>query len=328
MRHNATSSTSTLLLAALLASIGGCLPNSLLVVPVRTNRQLVETTLLREALLAPKIAIIDVEGILANADSPALLSDGEHAVSLLLEKLDHARHDRRVKAVILRINSPGGTVAASELMHAEIVNFRNTTGKPVIAMTMDVAASGGYYIATACDEIVSLESTVTGSIGVIMQLFDVTGTMSKLGVRSNAIKSGDRKAGGSPFQSLSEADRQIFQNIIDEMYERFVHVVDDGRPQLNIEQVRALADGRVYSAKQALELGLIDRITTMPEAIALTKERIGARHANLIAYRRPHGYAANYYAAAGRPTGEVNMFHIQTPSWLHSRARFMYLWSP
>lgn len=317
-----------LLLASVVGTTGGCLPNSFLIVPMRTHRELVETTLVRGAFLAPKIALIDVEGILVNAESSSLLSDGEHPVSLLLEKLDHARRDSRVKAVILRINSPGGTVGASELMHNEIIHFRKTTGKPVIAMMMDVAASGGYYIATACDEIVSLESTVTGSIGVVMQLFDVTGTMSKLGVKSNAIKSGDHKVGGSPFQSLSAADRLIFQGIIDEMYEQFVGAVADGRPGLDEKRVRELADGRVYTARQALELGLIDRIATMRDAIKAVKDRIGAKRAHVISYQRPHGYTANYYARARGATGDVSMIHIDAPSWLRSGARFMYLWSP
>lgn len=314
-------------LAAVLGSTG-CLPNSFLITPMRSHRGLVETTLVRGALLAPKIALIDVEGILVNADSSSLLSDGEHPVSLLLEKLDRARRDSSVKAVILRINSPGGTVGASELMHNEIIHFRKTTGKPVIAMMMDVAASGGYYIATACEEILSLESTVTGSIGVIMQLFDVTGTLSKLGVKSNAIKSGNHKASGSPFESLSEADRAIFQGIIDSMYEQFVGVVANGRPKLDEARVRELADGRVYTARQALEVGLIDRIATMREMIEVVEDRIGAKRAHVISYQRPHGYAANYYASADRTTGNVSMVHIDAPSWLRSGARFMYLWSP
>lgn len=302
------------------------MPNGFLITPVRTNRKLVETTLRSEAWLAPKIAVIDVDGILANAASSSLLGSGEQPVSLLLEKLDKARNDHRVKAVILRINSPGGTVAASELMHAEIMHFRESTSKPVVAVMMDVAASGGYYIACACDEIVAHRSTVTGSIGVVMQLFDVTGTMRKIGVKPTTIKSGELKAGGSPFHTLSETDRAVFQSIIDEMHQRFVEVVAMGRPKLTAERIRQLADGRVYTAGQALEVGLVDSIGTMRTTVEAVKKRIGAKHIRLVSYHRPMGYVPNYYARAATAP---NVVHIDLPPWLRSAgARFMYLWAP
>ena len=137
-----------------------------------------ETELSRDSLFAfDKIAIIEVSGVITNARRRRLLAEGEHPVSLLLEQLEKARRDRFVKAVLLRINSPGGTVVASELMHDEISHFRKS-GKPIIAVMMDLATSGGYYIACACDEIIAQPSTTTGSIGVIMQLFDLTGTMN------------------------------------------------------------------------------------------------------------------------------------------------------
>ena len=149
----------------------------LLIRPVSTNRPLVETVLSRDGVFAfDKIAVIDVSGVMANSAGSGLFGDGEHPVSLLVEQLDKARRDRRVKGVVLRINSPGGTVTASELMHAEIERFKES-GKPIVAVMMDVAASGGYYIACACDEIIAHKSTVTGSIGVIMQMFDISETL-------------------------------------------------------------------------------------------------------------------------------------------------------
>lgn len=322
----------TSLAAVLTAAVGltttACLPDALLITPVRTNRKLVESEIVHEAWLAPKIAVIDVTGVLVNARRPGLLSDGEQPVSLLLEQLDRARRDGAVKAVILRINSPGGTVGAGELMHHEVMRFREETGKPVIAVMMDVAASGAYYVACACDELVAHRSTVTGSIGVILQLFDVTGAMAKIGVTPNTIKSGPLKAIGSPFQRLSDQDREVFQGVIDGMYEEFVAVVVAGRPNLTEARIRELADGRVYTAAQALDVGLIDRIGTLQEVIASTKQRVGVKHANVVAYHRPNGYVANYYARGGRPA-EVNAIKIELPSWLRDRTpRFMYLWSP
>ncbi|MDX8407968.1 MAG: S49 family peptidase, partial [Mariprofundaceae bacterium] len=158
---------------------------------MHSSRALTETVIYREAPFASeKIAVIDISGLLLNAHAPQFIGQGEHSVSLLTEQLDKARRDSRVKGVVLRINSPGGTVTASEIMHDEITRFREETGKPVVASLQDVAASGGYYVACACDEILAQRSTVTGSIGVIMQLFDFTGTMAKFGVTSNAITSG------------------------------------------------------------------------------------------------------------------------------------------
>jgi protease-4 len=301
-----------------------------MITPVSRKPELVERTLMHGGWFAPKIALIDVDGVIVNERTSVLLGEGEHPVSLLLEKLDRARHDSKVRAVILRINSPGGAVVASELMHLEIERFRTETHKPVVAVAMDVAASGGYYIACACDEIVAHPSSVTGSIGVLMQLFDVTGTMSKIGVVGHTIKSGDRKGAGSPFERLSPEDRAIFQAMIDEMYERFVQVVIAGRPNLTEHQVRELADGRVYTASQALEAGLIDHIATIHDVVALLKQRTDSERASLVTYGRPTGDNATIYARAeDHGGGDVNIVNVDLPGWLRGNgAQFMYLWQP
>jgi len=309
----------------------GCLDGALLIRPVSGRQALEQHTLQRDSFFAlDKIALIDVSGVLINGDEPRLLGSGENRVSLLLENLNEARQDPAVKAVILRINSPGGTVVASELMHDEITYFREKTDKPVIAVMMDVAASGGYYVACACDEIVAQPSTVTGSIGVIMQMFDVTGTMSMIGVSSDAITSGPRKDAGSPFRKLKDEERAIFQSMVDDMYGRFVEVVDEGRPNLSEAEVRKLADGRVYTASQALEAGLIDRIATLRETYNHLKEQEGIGKARLVTYKRPYAYRPNYYAAA--PTTEPTAGHRVTLEWPAltetMTPRFMYLWSP
>ncbi len=309
-------------------SSAGCMPKGFLIIPVSPDRNVVETELIHEGWLAPKIAVIDLDGIIVNAASSGLVCDGEHPVSMLVEKLDEAADDRDVKAVILRINSPGGAVAASEYMHGEIERFRAESGKPVVAAMMDVAASGGFYVACACDEIWAHRSTVTGSIGVIMQLFDVTGTMAKIGVTPTTIKSSDLKGGGSPFEKLNERDRAIFQGIINEMYEEFVQVVADGRPKLAEDRVRELADGRVFTARQALDAGLIDHIGSFRDVIERTKELAGVRRANVVAYGRPHAHLPNYYARSP-VEATVNIVNVELPRWLRGGgARFMYLWAP
>ena len=313
-----------------LIGVAGCVPSSLLITPVSARQELVETELSSDGWFAlDKVAIIDVSGVLGNAPRQQLLSQGEHPVSLLLEQLDKARRDSRVKGVILRINSPGGTVVASELMHDEIQHFKKS-GKPIIAVMMDVAASGGYYIACACDEIMAQPSTVTGSIGVIMQLFNMSGTMELLGVTGDAITSGVHKDTGSPFRPMRDEERALFQTIVNDMYGRFVQVVVAGRPKLGEARVRELADGRVYTAGQALEVGLIDRIAPMREAIDALKMRAGVTRGRVVTYHRPMSYRPNYYATTGvGPTGDVNLVNLDLGGWLSPTApQFLYLWQP
>ena len=313
----------------LLATVG-CLPDSFLVTPVSSQPELKESVLYSESAFADgKIAIIEMDGVMTNARKSGLLTNGEHPVAKLTEQLDAARRDSAVKGVVLRINSPGGTVTASELMHCEIKRLR-ASGKPVVAMMMDVAASGGYYIACAADEIMACKSTVTGSIGVVMQTMEVTKTMEMIGVKANTIKSGDQKAAGSPFEKLEPKQREIFQNIINELYGQFVDVVAEGRPELSREEVLTLADGRVYTASQALEHKLIDRIGTMRDAIELAKEKAGVKKAKVISYRRPHLQAANYYARQDQDpvTGRVTLLNVDLgANEMGTKAPFMYLWS-
>ena len=317
-----------ILLALTVAS--GCAPTGFMITPVSMRRDLVETELSRDSFFASdKIVLIDVSGTLANAPKRELFAEGENPVSLLMEQLDKARKDTRVKAAILRINSPGGTVVASELMHDEIMHFKKS-GKPIIAVMMDVAASGGYYIACACDDIVAQPSTITGSIGVIMQMFDVSGIMRLIGVQSDAIISGEFKDAGSPLREMKAQERELFQQIVNEMYGRFVDVIVAGRPNLDEAQVRSLGDGRVYTARQALEHGLIDRIATMREVVELAKKRAGSKAIRLVTYHRPQGYRPNYYAARPQPAGHtVNLINVDLPSLLTGTTpRFMYLWVP
>src|SRR5262249_22941878 len=158
------------------------------------------------------------------------------------------------------INSPGGAVTASDILYQDLVRFRAETGKPVIACMMDVAASGGYYVAMGCDRIYAHPTTVTGSIGVIMSLYNATGLFHMLGVKSDPIKSGPNKDIGNPGRPMTEEERAILQQMVGSFYDQFVQVVVRGRPELPEERIRALADGRVYTGLDAKKLGLVDEI--------------------------------------------------------------------
>lgn len=317
--------------ASCLVAISGCSQPSLLITPVSARRDMVEFEVYRDVAFArDKVALIDLSGVIMNSSGWQLFGEGDNPVSRFQEQLDRARRDSAVKAVILRVNSPGGTVVASELMHAELLHFRKSTDKPVIALFMDVAASGGYYVACACDEIVAQPSTVTGSIGVIMQMFDVSGTMKMIGVQGDAITSGAFKDAGSPFRPMRPEERAHFQTLVDSMYEKFVKVVAAGRPNLKEEDVRRLADGRVWTADQAVAIGLVDRVAGMRETIEHVKLRVGSRGVRVVRYDRPLAFRPNYYSRTDAPGGgDVNLINIDMPALMDAGTpRFMYLWRP
>lgn len=189
-----------------------------------------------------------------------------------------------VKAIVVRIDSPGGAVAPTQEIFEEIQRAKKQ--KPFIASMGGMATSGGYYVATACDKIVANPGTLTGSIGVIMQLTNFEELMKKVGVKGFNIKSGANKDLGSPFQTMSPEGREILQSLVDNVHSQFVAAVAKGRG-MNEAQVRKLADGRVYSGAQAKELGLIDQFGTLDDAIELAARRAGVEGEPAVYYSRP-----------------------------------------
>jgi protease-4 len=317
----------------LLAVLAGCGPTSFVITPVSAKQTLTEEVVLRESLWATKkIALIDIDGVLQNTRPTSLLgAGGENPVSLLAEKLDKAAEDKNVRAVVLRINSPGGGVTATDLMYDELRRFRERTGKPVVAVLLDVGASGGYYLACGADKIYALPTTVTGSIGVIMIAPELSGTMQKIGMHVNVIKSGELKDMGSLFREMNEKDRAVFQGLIDGMYGRFLDVVAASRRGLDRERLRELADGRVYLGAEAKELGLIDEVGTLHDALAGAKQASGLAgiKVKVVQYGRPLAYRPNIYAHSDAPAGQVNLINVQLPDWLSSPSpQLMYIWAP
>lgn len=312
-------------------NLTGCAPWSLLITPVPSDRSLSEKVVLRESLwTGKKIALIDVSGILRNTRSASLIGvEGDNPVSQFKEQLDKAANDDAVRAVVLRINTPGGSVTASDIMHEEVRRFRSRTGRPVIACMMDLATSGGYYLACATDRIIAHPTSVTGSIGVIMIAPDLSGTMGKIGLRTNVIKSGALKDSGSPFREMNDQDRAVFQTMIDGMYARFLDVVAAGRTQLTREQIRELADGRVYTATEAKQKGLVDELGTLSDAIAAAKSACGleGRSVVVVQYAESVDYRPNIYARSGEAPAQLNIFNVQLPDWL-SDPTPMYIWAP
>jgi protease-4 len=245
----------------------------------------------------------------------------------LREELKKAEEDSNVKALIVRINSTGGTVTASDIMFKELDLFKKKARIPIIAVMMDVAASGGYYVALAADTIVAHPTTVTGSIGVIMLSVNAEGLLQKLGVTTAAFKSGERKDMGSPFRAPTDEERKIFQSVIDGLQGQFLARLVESR-KLPLDVARPIADGRIYTAQQALELKLIDRIGYMDDVLTLARRTIGVDEARVIVYHRPAEYRATYYARAESSAGGLDVTATQLASLIGGGPRFLYLWWP
>jgi protease-4 len=319
-----------LLLALLVAlpPLGGCF-NGLLITPVNTHGPL-EECVVEEAAgwTRSRVALIDVNGLIMNVRGSGLLGDGENPVSLFREKLKAAAEDPTVRAVVLRINSPGGGVTASDIMYRDLLAFRAKTHKPVVACMMDVAASGGYYLAMGCDSVYAHPTTTTGSIGVIMSLYNAEELCKKLGVQNDPIKSGPNKDLANPARKLTEEERKILQGMVDQFHARFVAVVAQGRG-LPEEKVRAVADGRVYTAAEAKKLGLVDEIGYLDDAINEAKARAGLSDATVIAYDRDAGARSTVYAGMPRIPSEIKL-QLEVPGLPQpvAGATFLYLWQP
>ena len=234
-----------------------------------------------------KIAVVPVEGEIASANSTVAGVQPTTTPEGLADALQQARDDASVRAVVLEVNSPGGGVTASDEMHQSILDFKRSSGKPVVVSMGDVAASGGYYISTAADKIVANETTLTGSLGVIFTLTDFSELAHRYGVEQEVVKSGEFKDMGSSFRDLTPEEREILQSIVDESYDKFVNVIVEGRG-LPEERVREIADGRVYSGEQAKQLGLVDSFGGLDEAAGIARKLAGVEEATVVRYvQRP-----------------------------------------
>lgn len=234
----------------------------------------------------------------------------------ILDELKRFRESPWIKAVVVRIDSPGGAVAPTQEIFEEIAKTKEK--KPLIASLGGMATSGGYYIASACDQIVANPGTLTGSIGVILQLGNVEELLRKLGVKGYSIKSGPHKDVGSPYQTLSPEGRAILQSLVDNVHGQFVRAVAKGRG-MEEAVVRKIADGRVYSGEQAKELGLIDQLGNLEAAIELAAKRGGIDETPQVYYSRTERegwWERLLYSVIGRGY------------WATERAGLRYEWSP
>jgi len=260
-----------------------------------------------------KIVVISVQGIINNGQAQDVY-----------EQLKLVRKDKWVKGLIIRVNSPGGTVSASDRIYNEIRKFREKTDKPVVAFMEGIAASGGYYVSVACETIVAEPTTITGSVGVIAGHFVLQELLEeKLGIQPVIIKSGRKKDWPSLFQQITEEQRQYIQEkLISPAYERFVKLVTDGRESLTLAEVKDLADGSIYGAQEALDEKLIDKIGYLDEAIEQVKTLAKIEEAQVVEYRRPFslGGFLRLQSRSILKIDRTTLYELSTP-------QLLYLWS-
>jgi len=209
---------------------------------------------------ADKVALVKLEGLLITAEP-------------VVEELNDYAEDSSVKAIVLRIDSPGGGVVVSQEIYNAVKNARKE-GKKVVASMGTVAASGGYYVAAAADRIVANPGTLTGSIGVKMEFANVEKLLEKIGVRGMVVKAGEYKDVGSPFREMSAQEKKILQDVIDDVHSQFIKAVAEGRNMQEAE-VRAIADGRIFTGRQALDLKLVDQLGDLADSIKVAGELVG-----------------------------------------------------
>jgi protease-4 len=211
------------------------------------------------------VQVVHLTGMIQDKEDKSIFFASDDSTSTVLKAFRKAIKNDHVKGILLRINSPGGTVSASQEVTGEVKAFRKT-GRPVVVSMGDMTASGGYYIASAADRILAEPGTLTGSIGVIMHFMNFKGLTEKIGVQAEVIKTGQFKDIGSNYRAMTPDEKTILQTLCTDSYDQFVTAVAEGR-KMNVSEVRQIGDGRVYSGRQALKLHLVDELGGYDESL-------------------------------------------------------------
>lgn len=217
-----------------------------------------------------KIAVVEIRGVIAQSSG-------------VIEELHQYDDDEGVKAIVLRIDSPGGGVGPSQEIHREVLKIRSKSKKKVIASMGSVAASGGYYIASASDFIVANPGTITGSIGVLMEFTNIEELFKKIGIKGVVLKSGEHKDIGSPFREMTPQEKSLIQSVLDNVHQQFVQAVAEGR-KLDRSKVAQVADGRILTGEQAKQLGLVDQLGNLQDAIDTAAKMAGIEGKPVVLY--------------------------------------------
>jgi protease-4 len=275
-----------------------------------------------------KILLIPVYGIITDTPKERFLTQSQSMVEKVMSQLKKAEKDDHIKAVLFEINSPGGTITASDILYHEISSFKERTGKKIAVSMMDLATSGAYYVSLPADLITAHPTTITGSVGVLFLQPKVMGLMDKIGISVDVKKFGKNKDMGTPFRDSSEEEQRFMQKSVDDMGERFIRLVQRHRKP-NEKAVAEISTARIFSADDALKLGLVDRVCYLSDAIQESKKLAGmAADARVIVYRRTEYSEDNYYNISGASSEGLNIsaFNIELSEIFGLRSGFYYLW--
>jgi protease-4 len=275
-----------------------------------------------------KVGIIDVDGVLLNKNMTGLGSMGENPLALFREKLDAAAADPSIRAIVLRINSPGGGVAACDAMRHDLEAFRARTGLPMVASLLDVGAGGAYYLALSADVIVAQPTSITGGMGVILNLYNLTEAMNLQNIAPTPIRAGENIDLGSPVKLWEEPEREILQRIANDFHSRYRRAVQAARPEH--PPLPEDFDGRVFAAPEALERRLVDQIGYLDDAILLAKQSAGLPpDARVALFRRCNDRALTIYDVTPNISGQTGIFPLSLPGLDRALLpTFLYMWQP
>ncbi|MGW6381647.1 signal peptide peptidase SppA [Peribacillus butanolivorans] len=272
------------------------------------------------------IAVFDVEGTIQDTGEASLLSSATYNHRAFMDKLKMAEENDDIKGIILRVNSPGGGVVESAEIYDKILDIKKVK-KPVYVSMGSMAASGGYYISAPADKIYASPETMTGSLGVIMHGYNYEKLAKKYGVEFETIKSGPHKDIMSPSREMTDEEREILQNMIDNSYDQFVKIIADGRGMTE-KEVRKIADGRIYDGRQAKENHLIDDFGHLDDVIAAMKTDIGKKDAQVIRYTDEAGFGSLFSMGAQKMLGNDVETAVLTKILSSSNSpRLMYLYA-
>jgi len=280
-----------------------------------------------------KILLLPVEGFISNERAEAFLRERPGMADEMDLMLRQAENDPHIKGVLLFINTAGGSSTISDMMHRRLMEYKQKTGNKVVALLGEVAASGGYYVASAADRLVAYPTCITGSIGVIMPLMNAKELLDKVGVKPDPIKSKAMKDIGALYREMTEREREVLQRVVDQMFDRFKGVVADcarrrGALALTAAKMEEVTDGRVFTGEDALAAGLVDEVGFMNEAVEAARKAAGADVAKVVTYS-PAGKGLlalleSRLRTSGR--GEITI-RVETPPWMTS-SQPLYFWCP
>jgi len=278
-----------------------------------------------------KVLVISIRGIISDAPRRSAFTTRPSMVQEVVSQLRKAAKDPDIKALLLKINSPGGSATASDILYNEIMDFRQKTKAKVVVAMMDVAASGGYYIALPADHIMAHPTTVTGSVGVLFLSPNVSGLMEKIGVEVNVSKTGKNKDMGSPFRQATAEEKQIIADMIDQLGKQFLNRIAAHR-SIDPRQLERISSARIFLANDALVLGMVDSVGYLAEAVSQAKKLAGlSENAKVVVYRRTEYPDDNLYnTATARYEGRgLSIVSVDLPPSLSGlQAGFYYLWQP